>query len=158
MASDRQESDDFGQSVPVKGDAVAHNLSVIAAWNSYGEGWPGTFGIPGFSSRDAPVLGDPIRLDLSNSYWRRDDHGPPGPGVRGSMDRHERQRTPSRRARSNFGLTVPAKGSPFREISRPTRIFVGSTSSFKRSSKIRVCPLDSASPGVWGSPKALESQ
>jgi hypothetical protein len=37
-----------------------------AAWSNYGDGWPGTFGIPSFTS-SAPSLGSTITLGIGNS-------------------------------------------------------------------------------------------
>jgi Tol biopolymer transport system component len=50
-------------------DAFVHELcSIPAAWSNYGAGFPGTNGVPTFTSRQDPVLGTTITLDLGNSY------------------------------------------------------------------------------------------
>ena len=38
-----------------------------AGWRSYGQGWPGTFGVPSFVSRDDPVIGQSATFDIENS-------------------------------------------------------------------------------------------
>ena len=38
-----------------------------ALWNNYGAGWPGTLGIPAFTSRADPILGSTLTLDLADS-------------------------------------------------------------------------------------------
>ena len=40
----------------------------LASWSNYGSGFPGTNGIPTFTSQQNPVLGTTITLDLTNSY------------------------------------------------------------------------------------------
>jgi Tol biopolymer transport system component len=50
-------------------DAFVHELcSTPASWSNYGSGFPGTFGVPSFTSQQNPVLGTTITLDLANSY------------------------------------------------------------------------------------------
>jgi hypothetical protein len=49
-------------SIGVYGRGVVH-----ASWTNYGQGFPGTLGIPTFTSREAPVLGTTNTLDLMNS-------------------------------------------------------------------------------------------
>jgi len=39
-----------------------------ATWSNYGAGFPGTNGVPSFTSRADPVLGTTVTLDLANSY------------------------------------------------------------------------------------------
>jgi len=39
-----------------------------ATWTNYGTGFPGTNGVPSFTSRADPVLGTTVTLDLANSY------------------------------------------------------------------------------------------
>jgi sugar lactone lactonase YvrE len=39
-----------------------------ASWSNYGAGFPGTNGVPSFTSQQDPVLGTTITLDLANSY------------------------------------------------------------------------------------------
>jgi hypothetical protein len=39
-----------------------------ATWTNYGAGFPGTNGVPSFTSRADPVLGTTVTLDLANSY------------------------------------------------------------------------------------------
>lgn len=41
--------------------------SVTASWSNYGSGFPGTLGIPAFTSRSNPVLGTSVTVDLANS-------------------------------------------------------------------------------------------
>jgi hypothetical protein len=41
---------------------------VDAAWSNYGAGFPGTAGVPAFTSRSPPLLGTSVTLDLENSY------------------------------------------------------------------------------------------
>ena len=38
-----------------------------ASWSNYGSGWPGTFGVPALTSRDDPVLGSDVTVDIENS-------------------------------------------------------------------------------------------
>lgn len=50
-------------------DVFVHELcSTVASWSNYGNGFPGTSGIPSFTSRQNPVLGTTVTLDLANSY------------------------------------------------------------------------------------------
>jgi hypothetical protein len=42
----------------------------LASWQVYGAGWPGTKGIPTLTSRDDPVLGSTVTLDLSDARGR----------------------------------------------------------------------------------------
>jgi hypothetical protein len=46
---------------------VRGGCPTLASWANYGSGYPGTNGVPGFTSRQNPVLGTTITLDLSNS-------------------------------------------------------------------------------------------
>ncbi|MFO0981325.1 MAG: hypothetical protein U1E76_06140, partial [Planctomycetota bacterium] len=39
-----------------------------ATAGSYGQGWPGTIGVPSLTAERAPVLGSTLPLDLANSY------------------------------------------------------------------------------------------
>jgi cold shock CspA family protein len=39
-----------------------------ATWTNYGAGFPGTNGVPSFTSQADPVLGTTVTLDLANSY------------------------------------------------------------------------------------------
>jgi Tol biopolymer transport system component len=39
-----------------------------ASWTNYGAGFPGTNGVPSFTSQVDPVLGTTVALDLGNSY------------------------------------------------------------------------------------------
>jgi probable HAF family extracellular repeat protein len=39
-----------------------------ARWFNYGAGWPGTRGIPAFTTLNDPILGTTITLDVQNSY------------------------------------------------------------------------------------------
>ena len=50
-------------------DIFVHELcSTPASWSNYGAGFPGTNGVPSFTSQQNPVLGTTITLDLANSY------------------------------------------------------------------------------------------
>jgi len=51
-------------------DAFVHELpcDADASWSNYGAGFPGSNGIPPFTSRTDPVLGTRLILDLGNSY------------------------------------------------------------------------------------------
>jgi Tol biopolymer transport system component len=50
------------------GDLFVHARRwVDASWSNYGSGFPGTNGVPAFTSRAAPVLGTSVTLDLENS-------------------------------------------------------------------------------------------
>jgi Tol biopolymer transport system component len=44
-----------------------HRCDVDATWTNYGNGFPGTNGVPSFTSRTDPVLGTRVTLDLANS-------------------------------------------------------------------------------------------
>jgi len=49
-------------------DVFVHEAcSTLASWSNYGAGWPGTHGVPAFTSRSNPVLGTTLTLDLGNS-------------------------------------------------------------------------------------------
>jgi hypothetical protein len=45
----------------------AEYLTCAAFWTNYGAGWPGTNGVPGFTSNANPILGTSITLDVDNS-------------------------------------------------------------------------------------------
>ena len=51
-------------------DTFVHELpcDADATWTNYGSGFPGTLGVPSFTSRADPVLGTTLSLDLANSY------------------------------------------------------------------------------------------
>jgi len=51
-------------------DAFVHELpcDADASWSNYGAGFPGSNGIPSFTSRADPVLGTRLILDVGNSY------------------------------------------------------------------------------------------
>jgi len=49
-------------------DVFVHERCEIATWSNYGTGFPGTNGVPSFTSRADPVLGTTVTLDLANSY------------------------------------------------------------------------------------------
>ncbi|MEW6741422.1 MAG: FG-GAP repeat protein [Planctomycetota bacterium] len=84
-ASDGEQGDTFGRlafrgNVALVGadrdddggsDAGSAYLYVVdsfaASWTNYGDGWPGTNGIPGFTSQGRPVLGTSVVLDIDNS-------------------------------------------------------------------------------------------
>jgi Tol biopolymer transport system component len=52
-----------------KRDVFVHEFcSTPAAWSNYGAGFPGTNGVPSFTSRQNPTLGSTVTLDLANSY------------------------------------------------------------------------------------------
>jgi len=42
--------------------------STHASWSNYGSGYPGTNGVPSFTSQQNPVIGTTITLDVGNSY------------------------------------------------------------------------------------------
>jgi Tol biopolymer transport system component len=48
-------------------DVFVHDRCV-ASWSNYGAGFPGTKGVPSFTSQADPVLGTTVTLDLANSY------------------------------------------------------------------------------------------
>jgi cold shock CspA family protein len=48
-------------------DVFVHDRCV-ASWSNYGAGFPGTNGVPSFTSQTNPVLGTTVTLDLANSY------------------------------------------------------------------------------------------
>jgi Tol biopolymer transport system component len=47
---------------------VHERCSTPASWNNYGAGFPGTNGVPTFTSQQNPAFGATITLDLANSY------------------------------------------------------------------------------------------
>jgi hypothetical protein len=50
-------------------DVFFHDLcTATASWGNYGAGFPGTTGVPSFTSQQDPVLGTTITVDVSNSY------------------------------------------------------------------------------------------
>jgi len=50
-------------------DVFVHERCAIdATWTNYGAGFPGTNGVPSFTSRSDPVLGTTLTLDLANSH------------------------------------------------------------------------------------------
>jgi Tol biopolymer transport system component len=50
-------------------DVFAHErCSTPASWNNYGAGFPGTNGVPTFTSQQNPAFGATVTLDLANSY------------------------------------------------------------------------------------------
>jgi FG-GAP repeat protein len=50
------------------GDGIVETwLTAVASWNNYGNGWPGTNGVPGFVASHPPVVGGTLVLDLDNS-------------------------------------------------------------------------------------------
>jgi hypothetical protein len=49
-------------------DVFVHERCEIATWSNYGAGFPGTNGVPSFTSQADPVLGTTVTLDLANSY------------------------------------------------------------------------------------------
>jgi len=53
----------------LRADVFVHERGALddAAWTNYGSGFPGTYGVPSFTSRADPVLGTTITLDLANS-------------------------------------------------------------------------------------------
>ena len=56
-----------GDSNGVTDDFVHERCSIAAAWSNYGAGFPGSGGVPGFTSQSNPVLGSSITLDVGNS-------------------------------------------------------------------------------------------
>jgi Tol biopolymer transport system component len=52
-------------------DVFVHTTAALpASWTDYGSGFPGTNGVPTITSRDLPILGATITLDVSNSYGK----------------------------------------------------------------------------------------
>ena len=50
-------------------DLFVHELcSTPASWSNYGAGFPGTSGVPSFTSQQNPAFGTNVTLDLANSY------------------------------------------------------------------------------------------
>jgi Tol biopolymer transport system component len=50
-------------------DVFIHELCITpASWSNYGAGFPGTNGVPSFTSQQNPMIGTTITLDLGNSY------------------------------------------------------------------------------------------
>jgi len=50
-------------------DVFVHDFcSTPASWSNYGAGFPGTNGVPTFTSQQNPVFGATITVDVSNSY------------------------------------------------------------------------------------------
>ena len=47
---------------------VQQRCAIDATWSNYGAGFPGTNGVPSFTSQADPVLGSTVTLDLANSY------------------------------------------------------------------------------------------
>jgi hypothetical protein len=42
-------------------------LTAVASWKNYGAGWPGTLGVPAFTARSNPAVGQNLKLDLADS-------------------------------------------------------------------------------------------
>jgi Tol biopolymer transport system component len=52
-------------------DVFVHTTAALpASWTHYGSGFPGTNGIPSIVSRDLPILGATITVDVSNSFGK----------------------------------------------------------------------------------------
>jgi hypothetical protein len=51
-----------------KSGIFVRDLRPVAAWSNDGAGYPGSAGVPTFTSRSEPVLGTKLTLDVSNSY------------------------------------------------------------------------------------------
>jgi hypothetical protein len=52
-------------------DVLMHERCMTdATWSNYGSGFPGTNGVPAFTSQSDPVLGATLTLDLANSYGK----------------------------------------------------------------------------------------
>jgi Tol biopolymer transport system component len=50
-------------------DVFVHEMcSTPASWTSYGAGYPGTHGVPSFTSQQFPSFGATVTVDLANSY------------------------------------------------------------------------------------------
>jgi hypothetical protein len=47
---------------------VRERCSIPASWSNYGSGFPGTTGVPSFTSQQNPVFGSTVTLNLSNSF------------------------------------------------------------------------------------------
>jgi hypothetical protein len=63
LASNLVQDDWYGH-----GDVFVRDFcGATAAWTNYGAGYPGTLGVPSFTSRSNPVVGTTVTLDLANS-------------------------------------------------------------------------------------------
>jgi len=52
-------------------DVFVHTTAALpAAWANYDAGFPGTYGVPTITSRDLPILGATLTVDVGNSYAR----------------------------------------------------------------------------------------
>jgi hypothetical protein len=52
-------------------DVFVHDRDTTAAsWSNYGNGFPGSNGVPTFTAESDPVLGASLTLDLANSYGK----------------------------------------------------------------------------------------
>ena len=50
------------------GDGIVETwLTVVASWQNYGSGWPGTSGVPSLTPRSTPVVGKSLKIDLADS-------------------------------------------------------------------------------------------
>jgi hypothetical protein len=50
------------------GDGIVETwTTVVAHWKNYGQGWPGTSGVPAFIPQKDPVVGKQLKIDLGNS-------------------------------------------------------------------------------------------
>ena len=50
-------------------DVFVHDeCGIAASWSNYGAGFPGTLGVPSFTSQQNPAFGSTVTLDLANSY------------------------------------------------------------------------------------------
>jgi hypothetical protein len=47
---------------------VHERCSAPATWTNYGAGFPGTYGVPSFTSQQFPAFGTTVTADLANSY------------------------------------------------------------------------------------------
>src|SRR5262249_22463044 len=116
------------------------------AWVNYGQGWPGTNGIPSFTAASEPDLCTPITLDLANSL---------GADTTGAVVLNV---LPTDQVTDRDGhllvfpaivipITLPANGVTFNGIAPCDRVFCG------RSIYLQAIELDSgASRGISFTP------
>lgn len=67
-------TDQRGRTRPADGDCDGIAIADLgafeafgAAWSNYGDGWPGTHGIPALTASAPPIVGSQITVDLENS-------------------------------------------------------------------------------------------
>ena len=59
---------DSGDANGATDDFVHDSCGTLASWSNYGIGFPGTNGVPSFTSQQNPVIGTTMTLDVGNSY------------------------------------------------------------------------------------------